>query len=204
MSAIEDLEIIEEGMLGVAPDTSGDPVPPESLAEANRWLGHLRRLRRRKEEFLAVANDQREQLELAIQSQVSRYDGQAVWFEQALKGFHQVILDAEPDRTTIPLTNGELKKTHGGVEWEVFDPGAFLVWARKNRPSIVHRSDPPPERPDREEMKRQLKAAALAGGSGPQRPRFEEGHIILDGGEVVPGVRVTAKEDKFVANPRLD
>jgi len=197
-TALDDLDILEETMFGVAPDTSEPPEAATSIAEANRWAGHLKKVLRRRAEFQEMAQAQRDALDQAIAERMAKFDRDIEWYEEALREFHRTILEAEPDRTTIALPNGELKKTHGGVEWDIVDEDALTEWAEEEFPSILaEEKDPPPAKVNKNFLKDQFKPFGLAGGSGPQRPRYEDGRVILDDGSVVPGLVVKPKPDKI-------
>lgn len=89
-----------------------------------------------------------------------------------------------PRSLTFPA--GRVGSRAGGLKLVVEDEDAALAWSRDNRPELVVQPDPPAPRPD----KAALKKLAL---SKPDEPGDHP--VVVEGGEVVPGVR-------FVRDPR--
>lgn len=207
MSAIDELEISEEEFYGAGPDTSGDLITLETLAEADLLASRLELVRLRRAEYVALVEAKRAKFadlvakfEERTAATLAPFDSDIRFYEDCLVAFHRAVLAKDPERAKIPLTSATLKKSHGGVSWKVQDEEALVAWADANMREILA-DEPPPEEPkpklNRNNMKKHLKEVALAAGTGPQRPRFEDGKVVTKTGDVVPGLVVVADPDKF-------
>lgn len=83
------------------------------------------------------------------------------------------------DRKTIVLPYGKIATRETADKWEVADPDAFMKWAEKGHPELLKTTVKP-------ESLTVIKSALNVA---------EDGTVLADGGEPVPGVTVTKSTD---------
>ena len=129
------------------------------------------------------------------------------WLERSLELTAASLWADDPKRTSVVLPNGALRSKDPGVAWEIANPkddpdgyAKLLAWAQKEAPETVDYPPTPEPRVMVNEVKKALKPYALAEGKGPQSPAHPDGLVVVDGGEVVPGVRVVKKPREFTVD----
>lgn len=184
-------------------DFDTEPEPLTNAEQIDRRLATLRRAERRLAEYDAIAADR----ERELADRIARGRGPLVekvgYWTRSLELTHQALLEADRSRTSVTLPNGKLTSKAGGVEWKWPDndheAGELLAWLAENAPALVVQPEPliPPARPDKNAIKAAVKARTITRRDGSQVPADEQGRVITDDGEVIPGVHVVAKPRTF-------
>ncbi|HUW00756.1 MAG TPA: host-nuclease inhibitor Gam family protein [Acidimicrobiales bacterium] len=176
----------------------GENGPPDQ-DNADRLLRGLRAVTRRRDEFLDVANRRRAELDARIAEVVGPLDQQVADITFQLEQYHAAVLSVAPSQTTVKLPHGTLRARAGGVSWEIEDEEALRAWLKENWPALLEPQEPPKAKLNRNEMKTALKEGAVVDRKkGGQVPRDEEGTVVdPKTGEVVPGLRIVAKDTGF-------
>lgn len=175
----------------------------DDLDQADRWLRGMRAVMRRRDRFLEVANRRRAELDARVAEVVGPMDATIARLELALAQFHAAVLARDPNATTVKLPHGELTTRGAGVDWVIEDEEAFRTWLKVNRPALLIPQEPPQAQLDRNGMKTELaEGAVVSPKKGGQRPLDDEGRVVdPKTGEVVPGLKIVAKERKFTPKP---
>jgi hypothetical protein len=185
-------------------DFDGDLIDPTEAAEldqdqADRWMRGLRSLWRKRAEILDVANRRRAELDARVEELVGPLEANISALEEGLRKYHAAVLTIAPSQTTLKLPNGTLKARAGGVTWEIEDEEKLRAWLKEQRPDLLVPQEPPEAKLNRNGMKAALKEGAVVDQKkGGQKPRDESG-VVVDPktGEVVPGLRIVAKDTGF-------
>lgn len=175
----------------------------DDLDQADRWLRGMRAVMRRRDRFLTVANRRRAELDARVAEVVGPMDDSIARLELALAQFHAAVLTRDPLATTVKLPHGELSTRGAGVDWVVEDEEAFRTWLKNNRPALLVAQEAPEAQLDRNGMKAAFaEGAVISPKKGGQRPLDDEGKVVdPKTGEVVPGLKIVAKERKYVPKP---
>lgn len=204
MSLTEPRDLDE--ILGEDTDALDFAAEPEPLADDEARTRRARALRHLTRRLAAVdAQQARERSELAAQHEEARRSlvERVGWLERSLQLTHRAIWLDDPQRTTVDLGCGvQLRSRAGTVEWVAPDEGTpeydqTVAWLTEHLPGAVRTPEPPAPKIDRNALKAATKAATLAKRNGDTVPATEDGSVITADGEVVPGVRVVAKERTF-------
>lgn len=178
---------LDAAMAGDEPEWDSEPTPAVDLVEVDRWLTRLARLDRVDEQTRMLAGLRRSTVDEWEAEQLARTAVQRDWLVASLRGFHQAVLADDEKRKTITLPSGVLKARAQQPVWS-FDDDRFLAWAREHRPELVRVPVASPA-PDRAEARKVLQVV--------------DGRVIdPTTGQVVDGVTVTPKPDKFTAEAR--
>lgn len=177
------------------PDFEGPPVPAESLAQADRWLRAINTIDRQVARVRRDAEEMRSYQLWLIREweerEVERIAKNRPWLERSVEMLARALYELDPSVVTRTLPNGTFRLQYKHPEWEYTDPQAFLEWAKKHKPDLVHQPDPPPPKPDKNAVK---KAFVVNGKPGDVVP-------VEYGGDVVPGLRVVFRDREFEIKP---
>lgn len=177
---------LDDLLAGPEPEWDETPVPPDGTEHANRLLRRLARVRREQATVDALAAAEYARVDAWHAGEAHRLDRQQEWLEQALAQYHRAVLARDPKAKTVSLPNGTLKARAQQPEWTFEDPDAFLAWAQANAPELVRQPDPPGPAIDKAATKQTMAANVV------------DGRLVVLG-EIVPGVTVTDREAKYVA-----
>lgn len=176
------------------PDCDGEPVPAESLDQANRWLHAIKRINRHEAEIRAMADAERKRRVQYVDEWEARelaeseFTTQRPWLERSVEMLARALFKLDPKVITRSLPNGTFTLRKQQPEWVFEDETAFVWWARINdRDDLVNVPVPPAPKPDRNAVK---KAFTVEGKPGDVVP------VVVDG-DVVPGLTVTFRDRKF-------
>lgn len=187
-----------ESMCGDTPDWDTEPVPPESLAHADRMLARLARIERANEADRHIYQARLDDLDGWLDRRQAVTDQQRTWLSDALAQFHRALIARDPKAKTLDFPSGVLKSRHQQPEWEIDGP-VFVAWAAANRPELVSHPPAPVARPDVTAAKKALLIADPAA-----QPGVVVDAVNPETSEIVPGVRVTMRPRTFTAIPRGD
>lgn len=174
------------------PDIDLDAPPPtlEGSEQANRFLRRIRMLEAQRVEIERVALAEIERVRAWAHERDAALEGQTRWLATSVEQFMRAH-HAASKAVTLKLPNGELKLRPFRYSVVVDDAAAFVKWATENFPEAVTQPATPDPKPDA-----RLVAAAIGDmlhefrSSGETR---DDGklvvELVVDGGEVVPGVR---------------
>jgi hypothetical protein len=186
MSVAESWQALEDDLCGPEPDYEAPPVEIPDLAEANRELARLARVRRQRATDREIAEAQIAQVEKWLEARDAHHQARAEYHLERLRHFHEAALTLDPTAKTLSLPNGTLRARALQPEWD-FDEDKFLPWAFENMTDAVRLRAPEVD-----------KAAAKA-----QLTRRDEkgravAYGITDDGETPPGVTVTERGLSFI------
>ena len=183
---------LEAAMAGPEPDTTTEPAAPEDTDTANRWLGALGATRRRRGEFEAALQAQRDRLAFYAAKELARFEEKEAWLVASLALYHAAILEREPKRVTIPLPNGRLTSKGGQPTFEVTDLESLVVWLEESglAESVVEYPPTPDPKVKKVPLRQVLEGF-----------RISDGVPVTEDGEVVPGVAVTPAGRSFTPKP---
>jgi hypothetical protein len=111
--------------------------------------------------------------------QVARYDDDEERWEALLLQYHRTLLADDDHAKTVELPHGTLKARKTPDRWDV-DDDAFLAWAQDGQRGLVRVK----QSPDKKAMRELLKVA-------------DDGCVVTEEGELVPGVTVERGEVRF-------
>lgn len=170
------------------PDFDGEPIPAESLDQANRWLRAIKRIDRQVAEIREVATAERQRIGEWEAEQVAAVSKNRAWLERSVELLARALFRRDPKVITRSLPNGTFTLAHQQPAWSYEDESAFVEWAREHgRGDLLNIPDPPPPKPDKNAVKKAFNVAGKPGDTVP---------VVVDGVEV-PGLTVTFRPRKF-------
>lgn len=131
------------------------------------------------------ANEQCERMEAWYTRQLEKCrevrDRTVAWAENNLRGYFEMVpAKATKTQRSYELPGGKLVLKHQAPKFETKDE-ELVPWLKANRPELVKIK----ESSDWENLKKELKISP------------EGTSMVTEDGEIVPGITVTPREDKF-------
>jgi hypothetical protein len=173
IEAVEDFE-----QAGIWPDAESITAIPGhewfeiTTKDAAAWaLRKMAKIKAEKEENILTAQEEIKRIDDWCQSENDKLRGSLNFFEYLLFGYMQQVRQADPSVKTIRLPHGALKMRAQQSEWTTYDDEALLVWAKESLPGAV------------------VVKESVA--------RWQVKDWIKETGEVVPGVVITERPEKF-------
>jgi phage host-nuclease inhibitor protein Gam len=181
---------IEEVLSGPELDTSDPPAQPSATEDrqAMFMMRRLARLRAERQRVEQLYTDVLDELELRRRSQLDPIEATIDWLEQALALWHHARLQENPKALTVHLPTGTLVSSKAQPRWTYDDAAAFLEWATTHAADLVRRPEPKDEI-DKNAVKKWLSDDKV------YEIRDDGRVVIKEGGEFVPGVRVSPGGD---------
>lgn len=155
-------------------------------SQATWAMRKLAALRARQAEIDAVARAEMERIEAWHLSASSALVPDANYFTALLTNY-AAQQRAQQQRKSIALPHGVVKSRAGSARIEVTDESAFLAWAEDNAPTLIRVR----REPDKAAIKAAFPPASSPGAS-------EDGKVITEHGEIVPGVAVAMSEITYI------
>lgn len=177
---------------GDEPDYESEPVPAESLDQANRWLRSIARLDREADRVRDAADTEIERVEAWKVERLAPIQKQREWLARSCEMLAAALYERDPKTVSHHVPNGRIYSRHQAPEWTYTDEGSFIAWAEVHRPDLLNTPEPV-TKPDRNAVKKAF------GDVIPKRPTPGDEIPVTthDGaGTVVPvpGLRVVIRE----------
>lgn len=169
------------------PDFDSEPVPAESLDQANRWLRAIKRIDRRVAEIREVAAAERQRINEWEAEQVAAVSKNRAWLERSIELLARALFQRDPKVITRSLPNGEFTLRKQQPDWSYTDEKAFVEWAKVHRRGLLNFPDPPEPKPDKNAVKKAFEVDGKPGDTVP---------VVVDGVKV-PGLTVTFRDRRF-------
>lgn len=178
---------------GDTPDFGAEPVPAESLDQANRWLRAIARLDREADGIRGAADTERKRVEAWELQRLAPLQERRAWLVRSCELLTAALWARDPKTVTYNVPNGKLFSRKNQPEWVIEDDAVFVEWAQSKRPDLVNQPDPPAAKPDRNAIKK-----AFADVIPKQASAGDEFAVTMTEGDgtvvPVPGVRVVIPE----------
>lgn len=184
---IEAFRQLEDDMLGPEPDDYAEAVePPADLAEADRTLRRVARIRRTRDAERETVAGEIARLTGWLEAREEHWGTAEQYHLDRLRRYHEAVLAGNPRSKTIVLPSGSLKARVQQPEWR-FGP-EFEEWAETMAPEILRHV------PARSEIDRAAAKAYLTRTDAKGEP---VAYGVSPDGEQPPGVEVAARDLKF-------
>lgn len=170
-------EMIEELFEEEEQTAERSPFIVDNDMKANWCLEQIALKKAELKKWKSYYDQQKKATENTINSDIS-------WFENSLRGYFEQVRDDGHTKTTptgqivYKLPNGKLVQKHQEPTFERNDE-EILQWLEENAPDLIRVK----KEPDWEGMK--------------NRFGFSGNNMVTEDAEVIPGVTVTPREDKF-------
>jgi hypothetical protein len=181
---------LDEFMAGPEPDWDAEPEPPTNADEVERLGRWLARIRRDIDAVLDQAESEMERIIDWRNAHCDALEGREAHVLSRLAAWHEAVLRDDPSRKTISLPSVKLSARVQQPEWD-YDADVFTAWALEHDPSLLRIV----ESVDKTAAKKRLVIPDDA------QPGDEVTAVDPRTGEVVPGVVVRIRPQKFTADP---
>ncbi|QNB45865.1 hypothetical protein BR63_05765 [Thermanaerosceptrum fracticalcis] len=151
-----------------------------NLEQATWAMRKLRALAAKEAEIRKVAEEEIARINAWLQDEFKGIERSRSFFLGALEGYHRNLIQQDPKAKTVKTPYGKLKLTKQQPEFQR-DDALIKAWAKENKPEVLIPQEP---KLDWAGLKKQL---VVEGDKA----------IDLTTGEMVPGILVIEREDKF-------
>jgi len=181
---------LDEYLAGPEPDWDAAPEPPTNADEVERLGRWLARIRRDIDAVMETAERERVRVDAWVEDRLAVMLPREAHVLSRLAAWHEAVLRDDPSRKTISLPSVKLSARVQQPEWD-YDADVFTAWALEHDPSLLRIV----ESVDKTAAKKRLVIPDDA------QPGDEVTAVDPRTGEVVPGVVVRIRPQKFTADP---
>lgn len=153
------------------PDYTTEPLPAQSLIDADDRLRRIAYWDRQAADVIAMATTNRLRIHSELETvdrwqteQLERIAKRREWWAAGIEAFAVAAFQRQKTRS-ISLPHGTIRAKKGQTAWEVYDADAFLKWAADHAPDLINPGERPPvPTPDKNAMKATLRVDDLVEG----------------------------------------